>query len=105
MSADPWSDADFSGTVVVRGDMVQTFAGIHAGYNYQFYSNLVAGVEGDINGRFGEGFFPATDLLMRSTWDASLRARLGILVTPRSLLYATGGVAFGDFKTTTASGP
>lgn len=105
MSADPWSDADFSGTVVVRGDMVQTLAGIHAGYNYQFYSNLVAGIEGDINGRFGEGFFPATDLLMRSTWDASLRARLGILVTPRSLLYATGGVAFGDFKTTAASGP
>ena len=105
MSADPWSDPGFAGTVVARGDMAQTLAGIHAGYNYQFNNFLVGGVEGDLNGRFGEGFFPATDLLIRSTWDASLRARLGILVTPRTLLYGTAGVAFGNFTTAAASAP
>jgi len=30
--------------------------------------------------------------------DSSIRARLGILVTPWSLLYATGGVAFGEIS-------
>src|SRR6202022_800586 len=34
-----------------------------------------------------------------SNWDSSIRGRLGVLVTSRSLVYATGGVAFGHFTT------
>ena len=32
------------------------------------------------------------------TWDASIRARFGTLVTPSVLVYGTGGVAFGEVK-------
>jgi outer membrane immunogenic protein len=32
------------------------------------------------------------------TWDASVRARFGMLVTPSVLVYGTGGVAFGEVK-------
>ena len=36
--------------------------------------------------------------------DSSIRARLGILVTPWSLLYVTGGVAFGEISGSFAYG-
>jgi len=37
----------------------------------------------------------ATDTFqVRTTWDASLRGRAGVLVTPTVLVYATGGVAW-----------
>ena len=38
-------------------------------------------------------------------WDASLRARLGFLVTPNVLLYGTGGVAWQNMRNTGACGP
>jgi outer membrane immunogenic protein len=31
---------------------------------------------------------------LKQSWDGSLRARLGVLVTPWTLLYATGGLAY-----------
>jgi outer membrane immunogenic protein len=84
-----------------KGDLTQTLGGIHAGYNYQV-NRFVVGVEGDVNKRFGEGVFAATKLRTLSDWDASIRGRVGFLMTPQSLLYATGGVAFGNFKTDNA---
>jgi outer membrane immunogenic protein len=81
-----------------RGDLTQTLAGVHAGYNYQF-NRFVLGVEADANHRFGEGVFRATQLRTLSDGDASIRGRFGVLMTPQALLYATGGVAFGNFKT------
>src|SRR5262249_2735324 len=36
----------------------------------------------------------ADSFAVRTTWDASLRARLGFLATPATLLYATGGAAW-----------
>jgi outer membrane immunogenic protein len=35
---------------------------------------------------------------VKMSWDASIRARLGYLVTPDLLAYATGGVAWQDVK-------
>ena len=35
-------------------------------------------------------------------WFGTVRGRAGILATPRVLLYATGGLAYGSFKTTGA---
>jgi outer membrane immunogenic protein len=91
-----------------------TFGGF-VGYRWQFGS-FVAGVEGDAALKRGE----TTDSLTvistaaypslgetahrteqfygqsKQTWDASFRARLGMLVTPSVLVYGTGGVAFGE---------
>jgi outer membrane immunogenic protein len=86
--------------------------GVHAGYNYQFSNNAVAGIEADWSGTNANGTvtqpwiaFPAgpaiagdfTTLSTRLDWLASVRGRLGYLVTPNVLAYATGGVAWGEF--------
>lgn len=84
--------------------------GIYGGYNWQFAPTWVAGVEADIAwasnstttaglpGAEGPtiGFATlATDSVStKAKWDGSLRARLGYLVTPSVLLYATGGVSW-----------
>ena len=85
--------------------------GVHAGYDYQFAPTWVFGVEGDWDWThtrgsntgawtgFGTGApIPGAATTMNSTvdWLASLRGRLGYLVTPNVLAYATGGVAWGD---------
>jgi outer membrane immunogenic protein len=81
--------------------MNQFTAGGYVGYNHQF-GNFVAGLEGDVNARFGDkelGYFngPSNNVIS-SNWDASIRLRFGFLVTPRALIYATGGVAFSDYS-------
>jgi outer membrane immunogenic protein len=78
--------------------------GLHAGYNYQFENTgFVVGVEGDIdvssiNGDdrllTAAGF---NRLSMDNRWQGSIRARAGYAFD-RFLVYATGGVAFGDVK-------
>ena len=35
-------------------------------------------------------------------WFGTVRGRVGVLATPRVLLYGTGGLAYGSFKTTGA---
>jgi len=78
-------------------------AGVHVGYDHQF-GNIVMGVEGDVNARFGsaEGYIEANSIpygwRSATKWDGSLRARLGFLLSDSALLYATGGVAFGNMK-------
>ena len=91
-------------------------AGLYAGYNWQIAPLWVVGIEGDAawaNGAVTASGFPGcalaactfpgsgfnapvdtTSLTMR--WDASIRGRLGYLITPTFLLYGTGGVAFQD---------
>jgi outer membrane immunogenic protein len=77
--------------------MTQLSAGGYAGYNYQMAS-FVLGIEGDLNARFGkEAIIASSGHQLQSNWDASVRLRLGYLVTPRALVYATGGVAFADY--------
>lgn len=90
----------------------QPIFGAHFGYNHQV-GNVVVGIEADANARFGssDSFYqpsssssvPIDELFIPGihfNGDASLRARLGVLLTSRTLLYATGGVAFGHVKTT-----
>jgi outer membrane immunogenic protein len=89
-------------------------AGVFAGYRMQF-GWAVVGIEGDVNFKSGESsssLFARTcyedcDELftldaktgtLKQTWDASIRARFGVLVTPWTLLYATAGVAFGEIQ-------
>ena len=83
--------------------------GLYGGYNWQFNQTWVAGLEGDFQwgdkNRTKAGIpgaenptvagSPGLDFSsVRQTWDASLRARLGFLVSPSVLLFGTGGVAF-----------
>jgi outer membrane immunogenic protein len=85
--------------------------GVQGGYNWKMGSTIVGG-EADfaafdlsqsatINGVFPQTFLGtayALDESMSTDWIATIRGRLGIAVTPQLLLYATGGVAFTDFK-------
>jgi outer membrane immunogenic protein len=78
----------------------------YVGLNWQFAPRWVAGVEGDF-GFAGQtttlaGFFSAPpvtissaadSLAVKTMWDASLCGRFGFLLTPTTLVYATGGVA------------
>jgi outer membrane immunogenic protein len=90
--------------------------GLHAGYDRQFAARWVAGVEADVgfgsqttnlNGvTFTPGVSPLSFALqgdnfaLRTGWDGSARARLGFLVTPSALVYATGGAAWQHYDVT-----
>ncbi|TPQ36285.1 hypothetical protein C2U70_13100 [Bradyrhizobium guangdongense] len=110
-----------------RFDMNGAIAGGQAGYNWQ-RDNWVFGIEGDLQwsdekGRAGYScaavpvlagpclpgltFLPAaaaggTTLTIDQSlqWFGTLRGRVGILATPKVLFYGTGGLAFGEIKTT-----
>ncbi|MBR1088694.1 porin family protein [Bradyrhizobium manausense] len=108
-------------------DMNGAVAGGQAGYNWQS-ANWVFGVEGDLNWSDEKGraifscagvapaggpclpgltFLPAGGLAgttltidQKLQWFGTLRGRVGILATPKVLFYGTGGLAFGEIKTT-----
>ncbi|WP_314947416.1 outer membrane protein [Bradyrhizobium cosmicum] len=85
----------------------------YAGYLWQLAPQWTGGVEGDLGfadrTTTREGFTsihladsqsPGESLSIRSRWDASLRLRGGTLVSPQTMLYATGGVAWQNFELT-----
>jgi len=89
----------------------------YVGYNWQFAPRWIAGLEGDVgfaNQASARGAFPVPLALVevdpsgsdifavKATWDASLRGRLGFLVTPSTLAYATGGVAWQHYDVRSA---
>jgi len=86
------------------------------GYNYQFSPLFVAGFEADIQGLTGahkrsssiiplldhDGNFVTNSTTTRDlSYLGTLRARMGVLVAPSFLLYATGGLAYGGVKSDT----
>lgn len=85
------------------GSATGLVAGGQIGFNYQM-NNLVLGIEGDL-GYFGTQRrgtpvpFAAVQVQSswRTTWDASIRGRLGF-AADRTLFYVTGGVAFADLR-------
>ena len=94
--------------------------GAQVGYNYQFASSWVGGLEADIdaasitgkvklNASATGGPGPTTIGLGASAGSqqdylGTVRARLGYLVTPQFLLFATGGLAYGDVKSSVNAG-
>jgi outer membrane immunogenic protein len=84
------------------------------GYNFQLTPKLVAGIEADfawgktktstnqtIPGTIAGGPIPfllSDTSFFETQWDASLRARIGALVTPDTLAYLTGGMAWQRIK-------
>jgi outer membrane immunogenic protein len=104
------------------GQKTTYVVGPFMGYRAQF-GMWVAGVEGDWNWKNAEvsgnqssasaivvppsGFFGSPSTFLRTDqfagsvkqkWDASIRGRLGMLVTPWSMVYVTGGVAFAEIS-------
>ncbi len=86
----------------------------YLGYNWQLDRHWVVGVEADwgwaknsstyVGQYYPMNFFlrtpPGNTFAVEARWDASARARLGYLVTPNVLLYATGGAGWMDVRTT-----
>ncbi|MBR0963380.1 porin family protein [Bradyrhizobium diazoefficiens] len=86
----------------------------YAGYNWQVTPNWVVGIEGDVGFGdqstrldgyrgtpvFGSSTYLADGLAVKTTWDASLRGRAGYLLTPTTLIYATGGLAWQHYDIT-----
>ena len=106
-----WGDLDFSASDAPPGELDELngkfgdqdggTGGLYAGYNWQMNDRWLVGGEADINYiAAGKG----------DSWIGSARLRAGYLVTPDTLLYGTGGLAFGEvnsdfFDLLTASAP
>lgn len=77
--------------------------GGQVGYNFHLGSNVVAGVEGDLNWNDQTGTFTGTSAsdAMRINWDGSARGRLGVDLDG-ILPYAEAGVAFANATDTMA---
>jgi len=83
------------------------------GYNWQ-NGNIVYGIEGDLDGSFAKAsvslpdarFLPPTGIQSPITinaarqldWVGTLRGRVGITPSAPFLLYATGGLAYGEHE-------
>src|SRR5262245_3881041 len=95
----------------IKRDPWSYTVGAFVGYNWQL-GNYVVGGEGDIAWKNAQStntlntFFcsggncrsESFNGTIKQNWDSSIRARGGFLVTPWTLIYATGGVAFGEVK-------
>lgn len=80
--------------------------GLQVGYNVQ-RGSVVFGLEADVSWVDFEGDItlwpypenkgsPAWEVRQELEWFGTVRGRLGFTVTPNLLLYATGGVAYGE---------
>lgn len=90
--------------------------GVHAGYNWQFAPTWVAGIEGDWSWTKAGGSFSQpwssnpppgpgpvgsfTSMGSTLDWLASIRGRVGYVVMPNLMVYATGGAAWGKLDYT-----
>lgn len=89
-------------------------ANFYSGFNWQFAPQWVVGIEGDYGyadkttSLRGMEYPVSTRLTgsaadsfsVKTTWDASARARIGYLPTPAVMLYATGGAAWLHIEST-----
>jgi outer membrane immunogenic protein len=105
-----WSDSNVNGDLDVfdadEGVFGDSFNGglfgVYAGYNWQT-GPWVIGAEGDFNGVWNDETFTVNtldgprDIDVGSDYLASLRARVGYAFD-RTLIFATGGVAFTQFS-------
>ena len=115
-----WGDSQFDDTVRSNPFDIDGFVlGGTIGYNLQLQRGIVIGVEADISysnisGRFGPGNLGAVDgggwgcgtgpCVTEVNWFGTVRGRIG-LADNRFLLYATGGLAFGDIDSAILNDP
>jgi len=101
LSSGPFSSGTGSGVI----------AGGKVGFNWQFDSGLVAGIEADLQALSGDadrstnglgqlGFVTTSTITVSKSVDylGTLRGRLGWLVTPSVLVYGTAGLAYGGVE-------
>ena len=120
-SAIDWTTVDFMGNGTPTSvhnpaalDHTTFRAGAYAGYNWRIAPTWLVGVEGDIawgsNSRKTTSPFPGDPFSTPATighdlvgaqlgWDGSVRGRVGYLITPSWLVYATGGAAWQRITT------
>lgn len=91
-----WTDVDFAGSAFDI-DTTGGNGSLFAGYDWQF-GNVVAGFEADI----GTGNLGGSENAVSTELSSigSIRGRLGYLVAPSFLAYATAGFAYADFDFT-----
>jgi outer membrane immunogenic protein len=96
-----------------NGNKVGFIGGGQIGYNWQF-TNWVAGIEADIQGISQSGgnvtattsvlanngvpIITTLDASKKVDWLGTVRGRLGVLAWPTMLIYATGGLAYGEVR-------
>ncbi|MGJ4857996.1 outer membrane protein [Labrys sp. La1] len=88
----------------VKADGAGFIGGVHAGYNAQFDGGWVVGLETDIDySSFKKSKTDAAGLrgTLKNEWMGSTRARVGYAFD-NILPYVTGGVAYGNVKTSIA---
>ena len=81
-------------------DSTGPFGGIHLGFNYQFASPIVVGVQLEYNfaGITGTASAPPLNLLNTAVREfGSADGRIGVAFN-RMLIYAIGGFAYGDIR-------
>ncbi len=115
-STDPASFQCF-GEFPITGNMAGkgVSTGAHFGYNWQFVPSYVLGIEGDWSWTNTKssmsqtwistdpvahpgGLRPgaATNLSSQEDWISTVRARFGYVLTPSTMVYATGGAAWAQ---------
>lgn len=100
--------SDVNYTVIRNSDDGSFTGGAQAGYNYQMGS-VVFGIEADINyAAVEKKYFASTDIAgfagelnakSEVEWYGTLRPRLGFVPVDRLLVFVTGGLAYGQVKT------
>ncbi len=85
--------------------------GGQAGYNYQFMGNWVAGLEADIQYANVDGklqlnapTFGSASIGSELQYLGTVRGRLGYAILDKALIYATGGFAYGQVKSSIEAG-
>lgn len=71
--------------------------GIQGGYNWQFGTPWVIGIEADLQASGADDRFASWKF--SNPWYGTVRGRVGYAFTPNLLVYGTGGLAFGELKT------
>lgn len=115
-----WGESRFDdGATSNSFDMDGVVAGGTVGYNFQPHSNIVVGVEADISYSDISGSFGPANLgqpngaywgcgsgacVTDVTWFGTLRGRLG-LAMDQVLVYATGGLAYGNIDSAILNDP
>ena len=98
------STAGSSSTASVTADVDGQFGGGQVGFNWKS-QRWVYGVEADFQASGEDGVISGCSQSRCATigygldWFGTLRGRLGYLLEPRFLLYATGGLAYGHVGT------
>lgn len=98
-------------TRTASNDVNGVIGGGQAGYNW-VASNWLFGLEGDIQGSgergsstivcvacADDGTNITAALTQKLNWFGTARGRVGVLASPTVLLYATGGLAYGEVAT------